>query len=206
MDSEKQTAHIQFNYTNGKSVHYAHDILKTAMIRKYKQDDAKSVKFIAHTEEQQGTMRGVCSLRCDYYIDNEPEHCFVMTDEFDKPAGYVLCSIDRVKYESLFPTYLSSAKSEDKKLYRSVKRLHKKLNAVPAEYPARMEINILPAFQGKGGAKALVLALIAHLKQIGVSGLYAVTDSPSALAFCERLGFQRVLHISKTINVYGIKL
>lgn len=176
------------------------------MIRKYKQDDAKSVKFIAHTEEQQGTMRGVSSLRCDYYIDNEPEHCFVMTDEFDKPAGYVLCSIDRKKYDTLFPTYLSAAKSEDKKLYRAVKRLHKKLKAVPAQYSARMQISILPAFQGKGGAKSLVLALIEHLKEIGISGLYTVTDSPSALAFCERLGFQRVLHINKSQNVYGIIL
>ena len=177
-----------------------------AMIRKYKQDDAKSVKFVAYADEQRGSMRAVCAVRCDYYIDNEPEHCFVMTDEFDNPAGFILCSTDGEKHKELYSTYLAAAKEEDKKLYRSEKRLMKKLNAVPPEYSARMVISILPAFRGKGSAKALVLQLLAHLRELGIPGLYTVTDTHSALAFCERLGFHRVLHIDKTHNVYGIKL
>ena len=64
------------------------------MIRKYKQDDAKSVKFVAYADEQRGSMRAVCAVRCDYYIANEQEHCFGMTDEFDNPAGFILCSTD----------------------------------------------------------------------------------------------------------------
>lgn len=176
------------------------------MIRKFCPTDAKSVKFIAYAEEQRGSMRGVCAVRCDYFIDNEPNHCFVMTDEFDKPSGFVLCSINRDKLSSLYPTYLSIAREEDKKLYVSEKRLLKKLNSVPTDYTARMVISVLPAFRGKGGAKALVHTLIEHLKSISVKGLFTVTDTPSAVAFCERLGFERIMRIDKNRSVYGIML
>ena len=175
------------------------------MIRPYDKNDAKAVKSIAYHDDERGSMRAVSAVRCDYYIDHEPEHCFVMTDEFDKPAGYIVCSVNLKKFAALYPTYLLIVKDEDKKLYRKEKRLQKKLIAVPKEYPARLYISILPSFRGKGGAKALVNTLLSHLKEIEVEGVYTVADTPSAIAFCERVGFQRVMKLDKTHFIYGIK-
>lgn len=182
------------------------DTTNQAMIRQYRKEDAKAVKSIAYHDDERGSMRAVSAVRCDYYIDHEPQHCFVMTDEFDKPAGYAVCSVDRQSFSDLYPTYLAIVKEEDKKQFRKELRLQKKLLAVPKQYSAHLHISILPSFRGKGGAKALVEALVAHLKEINVSGVYTVADTPSAVAFCERVGFQRILHIDKTHYVYGIKI
>ena len=175
-------------------------------IRKYKSDDAKSIRAIAHSDAERGSLRAVSALKCNYYIENEPEHCFVMTDEFDNPAGYILCSVDSKKLNSLFPTYLAIVKEEDRKLYRAGKRLQKKLALVSSDYPARISISILPSFRGKGGARALLNELISHLKQAGIRGLYIVTENPDNVAFCERMGFERILRIDKTYSVFGMTL
>ena len=176
------------------------------MIRNYITSDAKSIRAIAYNDADRGSMRAVSAIKCNYYIENEPEHCLVMTDEFDKPAGYILCSVNLRKMNELLPSYLAIVKEEDGKLYRAQKRLQKKLTSVSADYPARLSISVLPSFRGKGGAKAMVNALLAHLKEIGVRGVYTVTESEAAVAFCERLGFERILRIDKTHNVYGIKI
>lgn len=175
-------------------------------IRKYKTDDAKSVRAIALSDAERGSMRAVSALNCNYYIENEPEHCFVMTDEFDKPTGYILCSVDLKKRNSIFPTYLSIVKEEDKKLYREGKRLQKKLALVSPDYPARIEISILPSFRGKGGAKALINELVSHLKRIGIRGVYIVTANDDGVAFCERMGFERMLRIDKTYSAFGLTI
>lgn len=176
------------------------------MIRKYVIDDAKSVRSIAYNDAQNSSMRAVSALSCNYFIENEPEHCFVMTDEFDKPAGYILCSVNTRRFNELMPTYLAIVKEEDKKLYRAEKRLQKKLTPVLADYPARISISVLPSFRGKGGAKSLVTTLAAHLKEIGVRGVYTVVQNESAVAFCERVGFERLLKIDRSRSVYGMKI
>ena len=176
------------------------------MIRKYKNDDSKSIKAIAYSDAEHGSLRAVASLKCNYYIENEPEHCFVMTDEFDKPTGYILCSVDSKKQNELFPTYLAVVKEEDKKLYRQEKRFQKKLAPVSNDYPARISISILPSFRGKGGAKALITELTSHLKQIGVRGIYTITENDDAVAFCERMGFERIARLDKTHSVFGLSI
>ncbi len=176
------------------------------MIRPYTPQDCKAVKFIAYADEQRGSMRGVCAWRCDYYIDNEPRHCFVSTDEFDKPTGFAICSVNRKKFADLYPAYLKTVKEESRKSYRAEKRLLKKLSALPPNYSARMVISVLPSFRGKGEAKALIQTLIDHLKTTKAKGLYTVTDTPSAVAFCERMGFHKVMRIDKKRCVYGFDL
>ena len=176
------------------------------MIRNYITSDAKSIRAIAYSDAERGSMRAVSAVKCNYYIENEPQHCFVMTDEFDQPAGYILCSVNLRRMNELFPSYLAIVKEEDKKLYREQIRLQKKLTAIKSDYPARLSISVLPSFRGKGGAKAMVNALLSHLKDIGVRGVYTVTESEAAVAFCERVGFERVIRIDKTRSVYGIKI
>lgn len=175
------------------------------LIRPYKKSDAKAVKVIAHAEDKQRSMRCASSLRCDYFIDNEPEHCFVMTDEFDKATGYILCSTSRERFSSLFPAYLSIVKQEDKRLYAEQKRLFKKVVLSRGSY-AYFTLDVLPSFRDKGGGKELVNTLIKHLSDIEIMGACTVADNPSAIAFCERVGFKRMQRISKSCGLYLYKL
>ncbi len=175
------------------------------MIRRYKQSDANAVKVIAHSEDKQRSMRCASSLRCDYFIDNEPEHCFVMTDEFDKPTGYILCSTSRDRFAALFPAYLSIVRQEDKRLYAAQKKLFKKIISARSAY-AYFTLDVLPSFRDKGGGKELVNTLIRHLTDIEVMGACTLADTPSAIAFCERIGFERILRVSKTSGIYLFKI
>lgn len=176
------------------------------MIRQYQVADAKAVRYIAHSDVQDDAMSAVCAVRCDYYIDFEPEHGFVIADEFDKPVGYILCSVNRDRFQHLYPSYISQLKRINRRMYADHKRNFKLLEDIPIEYSARFVINILPSFQGKGRGKALVQRLSEHLKGMGVTGMYIVADSPAMIAFCERLGFDKLLRIDKKFCVYGLKI
>jgi len=177
---------------------------KLNFIRPYRTADAKTVRYIAHSDFKDDAMSAVCAVRCDYFIDFEPEHCFVAFDEFDKPVGYILCSVNRDRFSHLFPEYISQLKRSNRKMYSEQNQTYKQLSDLPQGYSARFVINVLPSFQGKGRGKALVQRLVEHLKGMGVDGMHAVADSPSLAAFYERLGFDKLLRINKKFIVYGL--
>ena len=50
----------------------------------------------------------VCLLYCDYYVDNEADNCFVVTDEDDNAIGYILCAEDQKKFDKGIKPYLNT--------------------------------------------------------------------------------------------------
>lgn len=176
------------------------------MIRRYRKTDAKAVRYIAHSDMPSDAMNAVCAVRCDYYIDFEPEHGFVIVDEFDKPVGYILCSVNRERFDDLYPTYIAKLKHFDRKMYSEHAKLFKQTTNLPEGYTARFAISVLPSFQGKGRGKALVQRLIEHLRGMEIDGTHIVVSSPSVAAFCERVGLERLLRVDKKHSVYGIKI
>ncbi len=150
----------------------------------------------------------VCSLYCDYYLEKEPSHCFVTTDEFDKPSGYILCAKSFDKYVLEFEPYLKKAKKLSFVDYVAQKYLQKAVADVAKEYPAHLHVDVLPSFQGRGNGRALITTLLAHLRGEGVKGVHLVVSQSNtgAIAFYERLGFARQKRIFKTAYVYAISL
>lgn len=173
-------------------------------IRPYRTADAKTVRYIAHSDFKDDAMNAVCAVRCDYFIDFEPEHGFVACDEFDKPVGYILCSVNKDRFWHLYPEYISQLKRMNRKMYSEQNQNFKQLSNLPQGYSARFVINVLPSFQGKGKGKALVQRLVGHLSGMHVDGMHAVADSDSLSAFYERLGFDKLLRINKKFTVYGL--
>lgn len=172
-------------------------------IRQYKASDAKSVKNIAYNNEN-CSMKIACAAKCDYFIDNEPKNCLVITDEFDNPVGAILCSTDREKYLAYMPGYLDGVKRENRLLFSKYKYILKKLPKLEDKYGAYFNLTVLPSFRDKGAGRQLVGALVEHLKALDVKGMCTLVDSPSSLAFCERLGFKRLLRINSKIYIYGL--
>lgn len=181
------------------------------MIRQYTSDDNKAVRYVCHasstTPAHKASLRLVCLLYADYYLAQDKAHAFVATDEFDKPIGYVLCATDFQKYASIYPTYMADAKKENYKDYVFAKSVLKKSEEITADYPAHLQINVLPAFQDRGIGRALVETEIARLRGEGIKGAYVVIkkSNPSALAFFERLGFTKILTARK-FYILGIKI
>lgn len=164
------------------------------------------MRYLAHSDMPNDAMSAVCAVRCDYYIDLEPENGFVVADEFDKPVGYILCAVNRERFNNVYPSCITQLRRSNYRMYSEQKKLFKLSGNIPSGYTARFTINVLPSFRGKGRGKALVERLTEHLRGMGIDGMYTVSESDSVSAFCERLGFEKLVQLDKKHCVYGKKL
>lgn len=182
------------------------------IIRSYQAKDAKAIQYICHVTAKgkriEKSMKLTNALYCDYYIECEPQNCFVMVDEFDKPVGYILCSVDDSKYQREFAPYLKIAQRIS--FIDAVgHKMEQKLTTIQREqFPAHLHINILPSFQNKGGGRELINTLFFHLKSLGIQGLRlcVAQSNLGAISFYERLGFVRQKRLGSFAYVYAIKL
>lgn len=180
-------------------------------VRPYRESDQNAVRLICHATADakifKKSKKLVCALYCDYYIENEPDFCFVITDEFDKPVGYILCSSDDKKFSSGIKPYLKRARKISLFAPLAISVEHR-LTAKERElYPAHLHIDLLPAFRKKGGGRTLINALKGKLRGAGVKGLRLTVSASNAgaIAFYERLGFERLRKLPSSY-VYGVRI
>lgn len=183
-----------------------------ASIRPYQEKDRDNCRRICHlTATAPAYVKSpelVATLYCDYYIEREPDNCFVLVDEFDNAVGYVLSAENEVDFEAGYTPYIEkAAKLSRIELigYRLNKFVSKKIFI---GYPAHLHIDILPAFQGKGSGKMLIAALEAHLKEKHVKGVHLGVggDNKRAHKFYEREGFTLLRNYGSFGRIYGKKL
>ncbi len=167
-------------------------------IRKYQAKDKTAVRRIlvktsrlpAETEKD---IRLLELLYNDYYIEVEPEHCFVAVDENDEPVGYIICAADYKKFRRTFMKfYLPEIKELGLKYYIQAFMDIMGHALYAAKYPAHLHINVLPVCQGKGTGTELMNSLKDELKKCGVKGLMlsCAADNDGAIRFYKRNGFK----------------
>lgn len=182
------------------------------MIRQYNSEDNKAVRYVCHTSSttpaHKASLRLVCLLYADYYLAQDKSHAFVATDEFDKPVGYVLCETNYQKYTKLYPTYIAETKRESRKDYKNCLYIIKNCQEISKDYPAHLQMNVLPSFQNRGIGKSLVETEIARLRGEGICGVHVVLkqSNKGAIAFFERLGFTKILRLGRKFYVLGVKI
>ena len=122
-------------------------------VRSYTQSDKITVRAIcqktATLNRYKNSKELVCALYCDYYLENEPDNCFVLTDEFDNAVGYILCSKDASLYKKNIKKQLLYVKKVSKIDYINFYLEHFMTRKIKVLYPAHLHINILPSFQKK---------------------------------------------------------
>ena len=180
-------------------------------IRPYETTDRDDVRYICLNSD------GPCDLDeteqfyvlttfCDYYIEQEPENCFVAVDESDKAVGYILCSKDYdaflPKFESLYLPKLDSLPENFRTNAKNSTLMQKKYKDI---YPAHLHIDILPEYQRMGLGGKMMDALRAHLKAQGVPGVMLTVgiDNKTGRSFYEKYGFT-VLQPFMETYAYGI--
>jgi len=171
-------------------------------IRPYKKDDFKTVRYIFSALNS--NMELSSTLFCDYYLENEPDCCFVAVDEFDNPCGAIVATKSYITYSREYPKYLLSLKKASIKSFAEYTKISKKVEIVNEKYPAHLFISVLPAFQGKGRGKDLFLELISKLKTYNVKGINVIldADNKNAIGFFERLGFEKNKKVSSSKDIY----
>lgn len=182
-------------------------------IRPYQSKDAQDVRYICLNSDgpcdaDEAGQHFLLTTYCDYYIEREPENCFVFADENDKAVGYILCAAD---FDPFWETFLKDFKTRldpnDTDAHRYAldsTQLHRQFKDT---YPAHMHIDLLPEYQGKGIGPQLIDTLLAHLRAKNCPAImFSVwVHNTGAMRFYERLGFEK-LGASTSNAAYGMKL
>lgn len=183
-------------------------------IRPYQKKDFRYIQDICMTtsnlrdEDSPSNRAYLCALYCDYYLDNQPEFCYVAVDDDDVPIGYILCSADcddyLVKMDELYLPLVRKVNSGGFFKFKSLCKVTQRY--IRNGYTAHFHIDILDEYQGRGLGTQLLETLCASLKENNVEGVYAICGIKNtvARAFYEHRGFEDIDYIIGAV-VYGKK-
>lgn len=186
----------------------------SVIIRPYENKDFDDVRLIcvataSFRVRNESKRMFLLKMYCDYYIECEPENCFVAVDVDaegnEKVVGYTLCAIDCEAYaKRFFDKYLPKIKSYSKfnaYFARTEVLLYGKFASF---FPAHMHIDILPAYQKQGIGTKLIDTLKEHLREKGVKGvmLIAGKKNDGAKIFYKKNDFSFIENIAGN-TVFG---
>lgn len=171
------------------------------MIKNYDEKYRDRIQFICKSTGPEKALTDsktaayILNSYCNYYIDNEPENCFVLTDDDDNAVGYILCAEDYSAYSRKFAPYFKTVRKNAGICLAEVIAEHFVLKVFSEKYPAHLHIDILDGYTGKGSGTELLSKLKQHLKEKGVSSVMLIVGSgnKSAIRFYKRNGFSVLL-------------
>ena len=133
---------------------------------------------------------------CNYYIEQEPQNCFVAVDDNDNAVGYIICAENYEKYEKVFSDiYLPQAASISARRYVEAKLDMLSHAMFKNTYTAHFHIDIDEAYQRAGVGSLLVSTLKSHLRKKDLSGVMLVcgADNVPAINFYTKNGFKSLI-------------
>ncbi len=162
-------------------------------------------------------------LFCLYYVDYEPENCFVAVDETtNQVIGYILSSFDSELQEKNFKEKIIKKIFRRVFLYtiwrypksfKAIRYMQKISKSAPKyekekelfnEYPAHLHIDILDGYQRKGVGSQLIEILERHLSKHQVKGVHLGTSdrNTKAIPFYYKMGFSLIYEGSPGYNMW----
>ncbi len=172
-----------------------------ATIRPYDIKDRELVQALCLTnagceQASEDMQTYILNMYCNYYIDCEPENCFVVADEQDNAVGYIICTENCDYYEKRFcEDYLPAMLDLGLKYYIDAKLDIISHTMFRNEYSAHLHIDIRDAYQGQGIGTQLINTLKNHLRSKGIRSVMLVVgeDNEGAIRFYERNGFTKLI-------------
>ncbi len=145
---------------------------------------------------------------CHYYIEQEPDCCFVAVDDNDVPFGYIYGAKDFDNYYKNFQPYLKKISEINSSLYLADAQVEIYNHKIyKDEYPAHLHIDLLPGTRSTGTGSRLMESFCEYLKSLGIEGVMLIVgyENEGARRFYEKNGF-RLLDCKKSGAAYGKKL
>lgn len=187
---------------------------KNMKVRPYSKKDFRYVQDICMAtskfadEDTPLNRATICTMYCDYYLDNQSDYCFVAVDDEDIPVGYVLCVVDLDEYQDrMQEEYLPLVrKVSSGEYFRFIAETKVAERYVREGYTAHIHVNVLEEYQRQGLGTELVKTLEEKLKGMFVEGAYLICGQKNAAAraFYEKMGYEDVDYLVGTV-VYGKK-
>jgi len=187
-------------------------------IRPYERRDFDQVRLIciatADRPVRSETRRKfILKMYCDYYVETEPDNCFVAVDLDADPGGgkvvgYILCAGDYENYARNFvKNYVPKIKETGRVNMLEVRSNGYILGRNAAFFPAHLHIDILPAYQRQGIGGQLMDTLTAHLREKRVKGVMLIAGKKNVKAgsFYRKYGFSEIGNTAVGIS-FGLDL
>ena len=171
------------------------------VIRPYDKKDRERVRQICLKNADclyapEDTKKYILLMYCDYYIEQEPENCFVAVDANDNAVGYIICAEDYERYARTFRAhYLPEADAISLRRFVEARLDLLSHSMFKSVYPAHFHIDIDEDHQREGLGTLLVAALKLHLKRKNINGMMLVcgADNKQAINFYKKNGFKTLL-------------
>ena len=185
------------------------------IVRPYTEADRDAVHLICmataeHRVRSESRRLFLLRTTCDYYLDNEPENCFVAEKTLDDGArrvvGYILCAAECEAYARRFRDRILPKIAEYSKLNARIARADILMYGRFAMFfPAHLRLAVLPDDRGKGVGTALVEALTSHLRAQRSKGVVVILNKKNnaARAFFQARGFSALQPIGSGF-AYGL--
>ncbi|WP_144874147.1 GNAT family N-acetyltransferase [Microbacterium sp. 1.5R] len=135
------------------------------------------------------------------YVERHPDLAWVVESDDERVIGYIVATDDTDAFQAWFrdewwpalaAKYPRAAdpSSREEKMVEYGYRQAPGTDALAADHPAHLHIDLLPETQGQGLGRRLIETLFAELTRRGVSALHLGMDpkNTGAAAFYERLG------------------
>lgn len=182
-------------------------------IRRYKPTDYEQIVNICldtydKEEQKLPIYKYIKQMFCRYYIEKEPENCFVVTDDNDTAMGYVYGASDYDAYHRNMTEYLQVISEINNGIYLSDAYVEMYNHEIYKEdYPAHLHIDIFGDFRSKGYGSEMIGAFCNNLKEKGIKGVMLIVgcDNIGAQKFYEKNGFT-LLNKKQSGFAYGKKL
>ncbi len=149
-------------------------------------------------------------LFCLYYVDYEPENCFIAVENHQQAVGYILGSLDSEDQDQAFRKLILpkiirrlffSTIWRHPSTFKTVLHFRKIFSnspPVPNErdiqkmYPAHLHIDILDFYQRRGTGSKLLKKFENHLCEHNIEGVHLGTSSynKKAIQFYYKHGFE----------------
>lgn len=180
-------------------------------IRPYRNSDRSRVEQICIStadERLKGNRmleKALLKVFCEYYVDREPESCFVAANEQDEAVGYILCASSYERWQKEFSAILKKSWNPAARIMG--KATLKDLEPFSKEYPAHLHIDLMESCQRQGAGSRLLLQLSEFLSAQGTGGLClsVARTNEKGLNFYRKHGFCPLAE-SKDDILMGLKL
>ena len=147
-----------------------------------------------------------------------PETSFVLADGRNEACGYILGARDTAEFaarcerewfpelRARYPLPPPDDLSFDARMIRAI-HAGIVVDEVAKEYPAHLHIDILPIAQKQGWGRRLMETFLNRLRELSAPGVHLGVGARNlnAIAFYERMGFQRIRGDEHVI-MYGMRL
>lgn len=181
-------------------------------IRQYEAKDRDNVRYVSlvtggnPTKERDKKAKWLMFL--DYYIEVEPECCFVAVNEQDEAIGFAIASANYEQYEKTYRKLYLKELYKQKFFYGIYQSLELMLSRkFGKKYPAHLHIDINPEYQRMGLGHKLMDALILKLDQKNIPSVFLVVgkNNEMGIKFYTKYGFERITKFFNGI-VYAIDI